>query len=233
MMRILICDDEIGYLNDLKIHVEEYMKSHFLCCHIDAYIDPTEIYFSDKIYDLVFLDIQMNEVNGISLAKELKKRNGKTVIFFVTSYNEYQDDAMDVRAFRFFEKPFDTERLYASLNKAMEYIDESYVDVFIYDNKQQKRVLVDSIILIKRENRKIIMKTTESEFITNKPFDEWCNILPNTFFYQVHKSYLVNMHYVDIYKYTELFLTDGTRVSIAPRKQSEFHKYWFSYLRRR
>lgn len=233
MMRILICDDEIGFLNDLKNHVEEYMKSHFLCCHIDTCIDPKEIYFSDKTYDLVFLDIQMNEVNGISLAKELKKRNGKTVIFFVTSYNEFQDDAMDVRAFRFFEKPFDTERLYASLNKAMEYIDESYVDVFIYDNKQQKRVLVDSIILIKRENRRIVMKTTESEFVTNKSFDEWCNILPNTFFYQVHKSYLVNMHYVDIYKYTELFLTDGTRASIAPRKQSEFHKYWFSYLRRR
>ena len=66
-------------------------------------------------FDLAFLDIQMDEVNGITLAKELKKRNSKIALFFVTNYDEYQDDAMDVNAFRFFSKPFDVGRLYSGL----------------------------------------------------------------------------------------------------------------------
>ncbi|MDD5796490.1 MAG: response regulator [Oscillospiraceae bacterium] len=85
-------------------------------------------------YDLAFLDIQMNEINGIPLAKNLMARNSKVVIFFVTAYNGYQDDAVDLRAFRFFEKPFDAARLYSGLDKAMGCIDESYVDIYLYNN---------------------------------------------------------------------------------------------------
>ncbi|MBO5947430.1 response regulator transcription factor [bacterium] len=232
-MKILICDDELKYLSDLKLHVEQYMNNRFAKFTIDATTSSNEIFYNNSSYDLVFLDIEMDEINGISLAKELKKRNNKVVIFFITAYNGYQDDAMDLRAFRFFEKPFDVDRLYSGLDKAMEYIDESYIDFYLYDNQMQKRLLIDNIIYIKSESRKIIIVTTEGEFITREGFLHWNEVLPMSFFYQVHKSFLVNLHHIDIYKYTELYLNNNDRIPIAPRKQSAFHKYWFEYLRRR
>ena len=232
-MKILICDDEIKYLSDLKLHIEQYMNNRFAKFTIDATTSSNEIFYNNSSYDLVFLDIEMDEINGISLAKELKKRNNKVVIFFITAYNGYQDDAMDLRAFRFFEKPFDVDRLYSGLDKAMEYIDESYIDFYLYDNQMQKRILIDNIIYIKSESRKIIIVTTEGEFITKEGFLHWNEVLPISFFYQVHKSFLVNLHHIDIYKYTELYLNNNDRIPIAPRKQSAFHKYWFEYLRRR
>lgn len=232
-MKILICDDELKYLSDLKLHVEQYMNNRFAKFTIDATTSSNEIFYNNSSYDLVFLDIEMDEINGISLAKELKKRNNKVVIFFITAYNGYQDDAMDLRAFRFFEKPFDVDRLYSGLDKAMEYIDESYIDFYLYDNQMQKRLLIDNIIYIKSESRKIIIVTTEGEFITREGFLHWNEVLPISFFYQVHKSFLVNLHHIDIYKYTELYLNNNDRIPIAPRKQSAFHKYWFEYLRRR
>lgn len=232
-MKILICDDELKYLSDLKLHVEQYMNNRFAKFTIDATTSSNEIFYNNSSYDLVFLDIEMDEINGISLAKELKKRNNKVVLFFITAYNGYQDDAMDLRAFRFFEKPFNVDRLYSGLDKAMEYIDESYVDIYLYDNQMQKRILIDNIIYIKSESRKIIIVTTEGEFITREGFSYWNEVLPTSFFYQVHKSFLVNLHHIDIYKYTELYLDNNERIPIAPRKQSAFHKYWFEYLRRR
>lgn len=232
-MKILICDDELKYLSDLKLHVEQYMNNRFAKFTIDATTSSNEIFYNNSSYDLVFLDIEMDEINGISLAKELKKRNNKVVIFFITAYNGYQDDAMDLRAFRFFEKPFNVDRLYSGLDKAMEYIDESYVDIYLYDNQMQKRILIDNIIYIKSESRKIIIVTTEGEFFTREGFLYWNEVLPTSFFYQVHKSFLVNLHHIDIYKYTELYLNNNDRIPIAPRKQSAFHKYWFEYLRRR
>ena len=73
----------------------------------------------------------MPDIDGITIAKELKERNEKVVIFFVTAFDEYQDEAMDLHAFRFFEKPFDVQRLYASLDKALQYIDKTYIDLFL------------------------------------------------------------------------------------------------------
>lgn len=232
-MKIIICDDEIKYLTDLKKYVEKYMNSKFKSFTIDATTNPNEIINSANAYDLAFLDIEMNEINGISLAKELKKRNGKVVVFFVTSYKKYLDDAMDLNIFRFFEKPFNPERLYSGLDKAMEYIDEAYVDFYVYNNQAQQRILVDDVIYLESMNRKVVLNSTQGKYVVKDKLEDWCRSLPNTFFYQVHKSYLVNLHYVDRYNYTELFLRNGDRIPISSRKQADFHKYWFAYLRRR
>lgn len=232
-MKIIICDDEIQYLNDLKKHIEEYMHNRYRKFDIDTATAPQDILNKNDSYDLAFLDIQMDDIDGISLAKELKKRNNKIIIFFVTSYNEYQDDAMDLRAFRFFQKPFNAERLYSGLDKAMEYINETYVDCYLQDGKDQTKILIDDIKYIERQNRKVYLNEINGQHITSENFEDWTAKLPHNFFYQVHKSFLVNLHYVDRYNYTELYLTDGTRIPIASRKQADFHKYWFSYLRRR
>lgn len=232
-MRILICDDEQTYLNTLRIHIEEYMISHQIPYTITALTDPTPAMDEDSVYDLAFLDIQMTGINGITLAKQLRQRNQKIALFFVTNYDEYQDDAMDLQAFRFFEKPFNTRRLYAGLDKAMEYIDGAYLDIYLTDNSIQYRVIVDDILYVTREGRKVSLVTEKQVYSISERFDSFCEKLPQLFFYPVHKSFFVNLHYVEKYSYTELILTNGIRIPIAPRKQSAFHKFWFEYLRRR
>ena len=171
------------------------MQSRVADFTIDTANNPQAVADSNEIYQLAFLDIQMDELNGISLAKTLKERNCKIVIFFVTSYNDYQDEAMDLRAFRFFEKPFNVERLYSGLEKAMEYIDESYVDFYVWTDNEHKQILVDDVIYVERGNRQVTLVTTQGNFTTRETFDEWCAILQNSFFYRVHKSFIVNLHY--------------------------------------
>lgn len=232
-MRILICDDEQNYLNILRIHVEEYMMNHHILCTITALTDPFQVMHKNMVFDLAFLDVQMPGVDGITLAKELRQRNPKLALFFVTNYDKYQDDAMDLQAFRFFGKPFNANRLYAGLDKAMEYIDGAYVDIYLSENGVQQRVIADDILYVTREGRRISIMTTKAEYSVAEKFDDLCAKLPQLFFYPVHKSFFVNLHYVDRYTYTELLLTNGTRIPVAPRKQSAFHKFWFEYLRRR
>lgn len=229
-MRILICDDEPQYLDTLRAHVFQYMSNRFIEHEIVAVTDPVDIYHSHQFFDLAFLDIQMDGIDGISLAKELRKRNSKLALFFITNFEEYQDDAMDLQAFRFFKKPFDVIRLYAGLDKAMEYIDGTYVNIFLSGNSQQQRILIDNIIYITRSNRKTLLVSKDDSFFTKETFDEWCEKLPQLFFYPVHKSFLVNLHYVSQYSYKELFLDNGTRIPIAPSKQAAFRKFWFLYL---
>lgn len=232
-MKILICDDEQQYIDKLKMHIEKFMQCRFINYEIVTSNNPQTILKSNDVYQLAFLDIQMDEIDGISLAKTLKERNNKIVIFFVTSYNDYQDEAMDLRAFRFFEKPFNADRMYSGLEKAMEYIDESYVDFYVWSDNEHKKILVDDVIYVERGNRQVTLVTAQGNFTTRETFDEWCEILQNSFFYRVHKSFIVNLHYVTCYKYSELYVQKNIRIPIASRRQADFHKFWFSYLRRR
>jgi two-component system LytT family response regulator len=233
-MNIAICDDENTNLEMLEKHIAEYAEAHCLKANIFATTFPKEILNNDTAYDLAFLDIQMPETDGITLAKELKNRNGKVVIFFVTNFEKYQDEAMDLHIFRFFEKPFDVQRLYASLDKALQYIDETYIDLFLYNDGEDKKILVDDIVYIRRENRKVILLTKDgNEYVTRRDLNQWIEQLPNTFFYQVHKSFLVNMHYITKNSYSVVWLNDSIQIPVASRKQVAFHKYWFQYLKRR
>lgn len=231
-MKILICDDEYTNLEILKKHIMEYTAAHCIKADIYATTSPKEIFESSTSYDLAFLDIQMPDIDGISVAKELKNRNQKVVIFFVTAFDEYQDEAMDLHAFRFFDKTLNIERLYSGLNRAIEYLNESYIDVYIENKNRHIKVSVDDIKYIKRENRKNTVVTNNEIYTVRCKFDELISALPNTFFYLVHKSFYVNLHYITEYSYKEIYI-DDTRISVATRKQADFHKYWFNYVKRR
>lgn len=76
-MRVLICDDEANYLEQLYIHINEYMNNHYIECDITTTQDPISVLNSDASFDLAFLDIQMAQIDGISLAKKLKQRNSE------------------------------------------------------------------------------------------------------------------------------------------------------------
>lgn len=233
-MKVLICDDEYTNLEMLEKHITEYAEAHCLKADIYATVSSKNILENDTAYDLAFLDIQMPDIDGITIAKELKERNEKVVIFFVTAFDEYQDEAMDLHAFRFFEKPFDVQRLYASLDKALQYIDETYIDLFLYNGGEDKKILVDDIVYIRRDNRKVILQTKDGkEYVTRRDLNQWMEELPNTFFYQVHKSFLVNLHYITKNSYSVIWLNDTIEIPVASRKQVAFHKYWFQYLKRR
>ncbi len=232
-MRIAICDDDIKCVNDLKLHIEDYMKKHHINAEFFTFSTrPRAILENFDAFDLAFLDIQMPEIDGITLAKELKKRNSKIILFFVTAFEEYQDEAMDLQIFRFFNKPLDINRLYAGLDRAMEFINKSYIDIFLENEGKQIRVLIDDIKYIRRENRKNTVFTVNGIFNAGISFDKLIEKLPNTFFYLVHKSFYVNIHHITEYGYKEIYI-DNTRISVATRKQADFHKYWFDYVKRR
>lgn len=230
ILRILFCDDDKASLDILNEAVREYMAEKGYNYESVSTSVSSQVMKNKDVFDLAFLDIQMVEVDGLSLAGELKKRNNNVIIFFVTNYEHFQDDAMDLRVFRFFNKPLEKTRLFSGLDKAMEYLNDSYVEIYLKNCGEYTKIAVNDICYIKRENRKVIVVTKDCQYETTEKLEDLHKKLPHTFFYLVHKSFLINLHFVTKYSYTEVYVND-TRISVATRKQVEFHKYWFNYLR--
>ena len=148
-MRILICDDARDCVERLQRYVGQYMRRHGVGAEFVATTDSAAAAADERLYDLAFLDVEMEPVGGIEIAKRLKQRNDRVVIFLVTAYDAYLDAAMDLHVFRFFEKPFDEQRLYAGLDRAMEYIDKSSVDVFLRSEGRYLRIFADDILVVR------------------------------------------------------------------------------------
>ena len=96
-MKILICDDEQKSINITRLYIEENLRIRALSADIEAYTSAPDSLEGDGIFDIAFLDIEMPRLNGIALASELKKRNGRIIIFFITNHAEFLDDAMDLK----------------------------------------------------------------------------------------------------------------------------------------
>lgn len=231
-MTILLCDDDPVVLNSLFIQVQKYTELRSLSATITPATNPVEILQSSYICDIAILDIQMEACDGITLAQKLKQRNTATVLLFSTGYMEYLDAAMDLDALRFLHKPFDTERLYSSLDKAMEYINTTCLYVFSKSSGASTRIRIDDILYVTRSGRHTLIHTAGEDYTSVEDFSSFLAKLPVSFFYLVHKSFFVNLHHICRYSYSALWLADGSRIAIAPRKQAAFHTFWFDYLRR-
>lgn len=229
-MRILICDDEQSYVNDLRKHVELYLTEKNIYAEIDTFTDGEKLLSSKTHYDIAFLDVEIGNIKGTDIAKKLKKINNYIVIFIITSYNKYLDEAMDLNVLRFIVKPIDAKRLYAGMEKAISLIDNSVVDVFLKNDKTLVKIPINDIMFIEVEGKKTIIQTPTEKYYSSSRLKFWKERLSASFFFQVHSSFIINMKYISQYDRDEVVINKKYKIPIAYRKQTEFKNYFSNYF---
>ena len=96
-MRILICDEDTLIIEQLQKYIKTYFKNnHLKCPKIVCYSNGNSLLADSGEKDILFLDIVMKNSNGISIGSELKTKNKNLIIFIVTAFTEYLDDAIDL-----------------------------------------------------------------------------------------------------------------------------------------
>ena len=109
-MQIAICDDDPMIIKELQKDLEQYFRKHHLSCPPISQFTSGEALLNNKEEkDIVFLDVEMPGLNGIYVGNTLRKRYPNILIFIVTSFMEYLDDAMRFHVFRYLSKPIDRQ----------------------------------------------------------------------------------------------------------------------------
>lgn len=122
-MTAAICDDEKAFRYEISGLVCKYMKSRNIEIYTDSYANGTELLKSEKEYDVIFLDYQMEGINGIETAEKLRETNSDSVIIFISAYPAAALDAYEVKTFRFLVKPVDESKLFKALDDYIRSID--------------------------------------------------------------------------------------------------------------
>ncbi len=233
-MRIAICDDE-KHIRDL---ISKKVRKQYPEAEIVFFSSGEELLQSDKQIDILFLDIQMNGKNGMETAKELRKKDKKVIIIFVTAMEDYVFQAFDVGAFNYIVKPIDDEKFqdvlcrateeYEVQDKCMKEHEKRYM--MISNNGVHIKVILDEIIYAEVFNRKVVLHTVDG---TLEYYGKMSDLeaLSDDSFFRPHRAYLINFKYVEKYDASTIYLEKGTAL-MAKQKYPEFVKKYMKYNQR-
>lgn len=229
-MKAVICDDNKECAEEIKRYAEDFFQNESIEFNTQIFCDSEKLYNSAQAYDLAFLDVEMKPYSGMQVAEKLKENNPHIIIFIITSYNKYLDDAMDLNVFRYLQKPIDKKRFESGLKKAIKSIDNTVITFYLKKENTSKSVSSKDIIYIETVGHSTEIVTEKCKFISSNKMDFWKEKLISSCFFRVHKSYLINMNYITDYKRDGIVLCEKYPIPVSYRKQSEFRKSFLSFI---
>lgn len=227
----LICDSEERYIADIEKNLEKYCAEHKIICKYDSFKSGQEALKYTDAYNIAFLDTETHSIKGLEFAAELRQRNKNIIIFFISEYDSCPDDALNLSSFHCIINPFDCAGFYKSLDKALDLINQTVVAFYIKNANKVSRITSDEIMYIETLPHKTKIVTKKQVYYSKNQITYWDSMLNYSRFYRVHKSFILNMDYVDEYKRNEVRLTNGEIVPVAYRRQTEFRKDFYEYIK--
>ena len=231
-MRIIICDDHKIIIDTLKDFLFKYFSiNKYQVPEIVCYQDGKSLINDKSRKDIIFLDIELPDVNGIELGQILSNKDPNCIIMVITSYMEYLDDAMRFHVFRYISKPFDLKRLTRNLNDAISLFNSRNHPVVIETKEYTYTVNSSDIIAVEAVNRKIKIYTSKTELITGQNMDYWESILPQSTFFRTHRNFIVNLGYVTDFSSDTVHVSGNKPiVYLASRKYTSFKQAFLLYI---
>lgn len=229
-MKIAICDDEI----ETGQQIEAFIRQRNEDCHIELYVSGEALLAAEVSFDLIFLDIQMEGMDGISVARELRRRESDAVLIFITGIREAVFDAFDVSAFHYLLKPVEEEKFGKVYRRA---------EAEIRRRKGQGPVVIQvrgrslalerrDILYLESRGRKAEIHLKGDVIEIYAAIEGLTEQLGEDFF-RCHRGYLVNLAHIREYDRESIGLKNGETIYLSRRKYEEFVKAYMHYLRRK
>ena len=222
MIRIAICDDENRILEDLSRMVLELIPD----ADVSAFGEGRALIDSaDKAgYDVVLLDIDMPDLNGLEVALSFQAADRKPLIIFVTSHDELVYDSLQLHPFGFVRKSYLDKELKKVLEDAVEEVSSRDKHFFFHTASGDIKLQLDDILYFESEGNYIKVKTGSDEFRFRETMQALEMSLKSDGFIRVHKGFLVNQEAVKIINSDKLVLNDNTEIPFGRSYQENARK---------
>lgn len=196
--RIAICDDEQNQIEYITSIVTSWSNHKGHSCEIRTFASAEAFLFEyeeDKAYDILLLDVEMKNMNGIELAKRIRKDNNRAEIIFITSHFEFVGEGYEVDALHYLIKPISVEKLTQVLTKAAEKLSVEPPSVVISCEGETVKLYESDILYVESFLHYIVIHTKDNEYKIKENISVFENKVSDVF-YRIHRSYLVSLKYI-------------------------------------
>lgn len=230
-MRIAVCDDEAEYCNHIQTMIEKIY--HSLDVIVDTYQTGQDLlrWFPERKYDLIFLDIEMPGIDGISLARRLRERKKELRLVFLTSHMEYALKGYEVQALRYLTKPVQEDKLKEVLSYVMEQMQGQRI-IWLKTNGGEERVSVSDILYLEAQDQNILILTAEQSYTVRYNLRDFERELREYGFFRIHRGYLVSLGKISAVRKNEVTLDGGTVLPLSRTKEKPLKEALYQYIKK-
>lgn len=231
-MFIAVCDSDEKVVDDIKSKLEVYKKYNNLPFEIFYYSRGTEILEENECFDVIILDDALPDINSFDLCRSLKERNSNISIIFISDNDLFVDDAFEIGAIRYLNKPVSSQRLFSAIDSAVNRYEQATENIYIKDKSNVFRLYTDEIIYIEIDNRKTRIVTPNGVYSSKRSLKSWREGLKDSCFACPHNSFIINMKYITDYKRNDYVVLNGEyRIEIARNSGNSFNECFYKYHR--
>lgn len=244
-MKLAICDDE----KDIRNYIEKCVRKIDPGSDVVQYADGREILKPGFDADILFLDIQMPDVDGMRAARILRDTGSKTIIVFVTAVEEFVFQAFDVGAVQYILKPFDKNKLMETIRKAISLAKEQHTIadilaaadpsdetdpryIMVKSDGVNTRIVFKDIAYAEVFDRRVVLHMSDRECIEYYGRMTELERVAGDGFFRPHRAYLINLGFVSSYD-SKKVLVLGSAIPVARGKYRELVKAYMSYYTRK
>lgn len=228
---IALCDDDSEQIKSLRRFIGEWAEDKPFAVNIAGYESGEQFLFEyrDEPCDLLLLDIEMDGINGMELAKKLRAAGDMLPIIFITGYSDYMGDGYDVEALHYLLKPVETDRLFAVLDKYAARRGRTE-EVLLSTAEGVCRTALESIVYVEAFGRKTAVHLRDGAVLE-------CSMSISEFegfggFFHCHRSYIVNMEQVRSITKTAVIVETGEEVPLSRRLYGEVNRRFIEFYTR-
>ncbi|MDU1540263.1 MAG: LytTR family DNA-binding domain-containing protein [Paeniclostridium sordellii] len=229
MIEIVLCEDQIQHQKTIEKFLKEILGENNIEYNLKMYKSGEELLNNyPKNVDIFILDIQMEKINGMDVARKIREIDkNKPEIIFTTSLVEYIQEGYEVRAYRYLLKPIKYEELKKHILSCIDEVINKKDKFILIENKNETyKIKIEEITYIEIQRKDMSIHTESKVYETKMTMDKIEKELKNYNFYRCHKSFLVNIDYVENIKQYVAILDNKEEVPVSRHRFKDFkHKF--------
>lgn len=231
MINIALCDDEHAETTYLSALVRKWAKVRDIAVHLSDYESAESflfVYEDKKAVDILLLDIQMKNMNGVELARQIRRDDEDVQIIFITGFPDFIAEGYDVSALHYLMKPVKEDKLLAVLDKAVSRLQKTSRMITFPKTGGDMKIKADDIIYAEVLSHKVILYLLNGKEEFPMRISDMVKLLGDGFF-KCHRSYIVSMKYVRRITKTAMVLNDNREIPLSRNLYDTANQAFINY----
>lgn len=231
-MRVAICDDHEEDRTLLMKLAKQYLEREMLEVEIFAYETGEAVLadFPQKGFSICFLDIYMGGLDGVETARRIRKMDAACQIVFITISTQHALEGYEVQAIAYLVKPITKDSVERVFTRCLPVLADGARFIEIICERETVKILLRAVLYAEVFDKQTVIHTEDREYATWLPLKEICGQLNHEPFLRCHRSFIVNLRYVDYTTANAFILTDGTNIPISTKDSAQIRQSYRDFV---